>query len=408
MEIKVIKPEEDKRKTLTIDPCEAGMIFLIQVEPLYALTFLEFDRIIANDDFPFAAVGRDKGGKLGLYYNQVELSKWNRIQIGYVFAHELLHVILMHFDRHPEHSELWNIAEDLAINDMLRDDSMVKLFGQKCELPGCFPGEGKFIDLPRGLNANEYYELLLKNGYKAKKKTKWVVTVTNGKGESVDVTITSTQKLSKEDKKQVEQVLKEAIKKAATYGRTSEKMKELIQDFLKDRLNWPAILAGTIGTIRSTRARNIFAFSRKYDDQVGTRRTRKLNIVAIMDTSGSVPIQALRRFGGVLENLARIGGCVYVMECDAEIGNEYYLKNKWKECKVSKKITGRGGTSFIPPFQNIKKKKMEPDVVVYMTDLEGPFPEGKDRFPNTIWVTVCDHPVPFGRKIVIPEGQSED
>ena len=384
-----------------MNPVEAGMIFLIESEPLYALTLLEFDRITTTGDTPFAMVGRDGSGKLGLYTNNEELSKWNRIQIGYVFAHELLHIILRHLERHPAHSELWNIAEDLSINDMLREEDMTKLFGEKMMLPGCFPGEGRFISLPRRKTADEYYEMLVQQGFTAKKKSKWVITVTGKDGKSVDIKISGTQRLSKEDKKQIEEIIKEAVKKA--HGKMSGKLTEHINNFLKDRIDWARIMANMVGSVRSIKRRSIYKFSRKYDDQAGSRRTKKLAIVAIRDTSGSVPDEAIQRFNGVFENLKRIGGTVYVMDCDTEVDNRYWLKSKFQTLKTKSEVKGRGGTSFIPPFQLIRKERIEADVVVYLTDLEGSFPTGRDIFKNTIWCTITDHPIPFGKKVLIPK-----
>lgn len=386
---------------ITMDPLEAGIIFLIEKEPLYAITMLEFDRIVRNGDFPFAAVGRDKGGRLGLYFNSEEMAKWNRIQIGYVLAHELLHIILMHFDRHPEHSELWNIAEDLAINDMLRSEDMTKQFGERMMLPGCFPGEGVFMSLPRGKDANEYYELLLKNGFKAKKKTTFTITVENSKGEKMDVTISSTQKLSKEDKAQIEEVLKEAAKK--THGKISAHLRGYVDAFLKDKTNWDRYLRSHVGSVRSVNTRCIFKENRKYDGQAGSRRKRKLAIVAVRDTSASVPNNAQERFSGVLESFKRIGATVYEIQCDAEIGSAEYIKSKFRTMPRKRDITGGGGTSFVPPFKHVKEKRIPCDVLIYLTDLEGDFPEGRDRIMNTIWVTITDHPIPFGKKVLIED-----
>ncbi|NBK23367.1 MAG: hypothetical protein EOM68_15210 [Spirochaetia bacterium] len=394
-----VAPTAAPSKPVTMNPLEAGMVFLITVEPLYAITLLELDRVEKNGDFPFAAVGRDKGGKLGLYFNSEEMRKWNRAQIGYVLAHEMLHIILMHFDRHPEHSELWNIAEDLAINDMLRDDDITKQYGERMALPGCYPGEGQFKMFPRHLDANQYYELLLKHGFKGKRKG-WKIILKGTDGKDVEYTITSTQKLSKEDKAQIEQVLKEAIKKA--HGRIGGKLQGLINNFLKDRTNWDRILKHVVGTIRSTNTRCIFKESRKYDGRAGSRRKRKLAVVAVRDTSASVDDEAQERFSGVLESFKNIGGTVFEIQCDVEIGKAEYLKSKWKTERPKKEITGRGGTSFIKPFQYIREKHIDCDVLIYLTDLEGEFPTGRDIFRNTIWATIKDHPIPFGKKVYIP------
>ena len=70
---------------------------------------------------------------------------------------------------------------------------------------------------------------------------------------------------------------------------------------------------------------------------------------------------------------------------------------------MKREITGGGGTSFVPPFKHVKEKRIPCDVLIYLTDLEGDFPEGNDRIMNTIWVTIKDHPVPFGKRVLIED-----
>ena len=65
-------------------------------------------------------------------------------------------------------------------------------------------------------------------------------------------------------------------------------------------------------------------------------------------------------------------------------------------------ISGRGGTSFQPVFDYIAEHGIDPDVLIYMTDLEGPMPE-EPPF-QVIWAVENEGQidgVPFGQSLVV-------
>ena len=63
-------------------------------------------------------------------------------------------------------------------------------------------------------------------------------------------------------------------------------------------------------------------------------------------------------------------------------------------------LKGGGGTSFVPVFTQIAKDGLEPSCLIYLTDLQGEFPETPPPYP-VIWVTVCDGEAPFGEVVKI-------
>jgi hypothetical protein len=136
--------------------------------------------------------------------------------------------------------------------------------------------------------------------------------------------------------------------------------------------------------------------------------------VVISDTSGSMSEaeieQHMSEAGDIINNLQPKE--TYIIFCDAEISGPVYLFKRGEKFKVPPP-SGRGGTSFIPPFkwinENIiaKGKKLGP--VVYFTDGYGSFPDEKDwGLPsyknNVFWViSAYDRPndtieTPFGQR----------
>jgi predicted metal-dependent peptidase len=127
---------------------------------------------------------------------------------------------------------------------------------------------------------------------------------------------------------------------------------------------------------------------------------RVSHVVLVYDTSGSVPDSDLSRFH-------RVGGDVIrrlkpkkltVMQVDARL---HSVTNVERESDWPREIkcTGRGGTSFKPPFVEVAKKNMQPSCLVYLTDMMGDFPERRPLYP-VLWIsTTKDAKGPFGMTV---------
>ena len=87
-----------------------------------------------------------------------------------------------------------------------------------------------------------------------------------------------------------------------------------------------------------------------------------------------------------------------VLECDADVHKQYKLRS-WD--KVDTKFKGGGGTSFVPIFKYIKRKRIKTDVLVYFTDMYGDFPKTPPLYP-TLWVSTTEvNKAPFGKVLQI-------
>lgn len=142
------------------------------------------------------------------------------------------------------------------------------------------------------------------------------------------------------------------------------------------------------------------------------RKSEKLDsIVIIVDTSGSITDALIKTFmsevAGVLA--AYPVEIMYILSADDKVRTVNKLKNPrlLSGLKIDTKgqkidIKGGGGTDFEPAFQWIDKDlKGQPNIVIYLTDLEGHFPAKPKYDKKVIWCTIIDHPVPFGKKINI-------
>lgn len=128
-------------------------------------------------------------------------------------------------------------------------------------------------------------------------------------------------------------------------------------------------------------------------------------VVFAIDTSGSMTGEQLSDFWAEISYVARQNDIeMRIISADAEIQNE------WREGEFSpdliRQVRGGAGTSFVPVFKRVAEYAefgWIPEIVVYLTDLDGEFPrETPDQ--RVIWgVSKRDEnkKYPFGEMIVI-------
>ena len=125
-------------------------------------------------------------------------------------------------------------------------------------------------------------------------------------------------------------------------------------------------------------------------------------LVLAVDTSGSITQEDLDAFAAELTSVVQSvrPETLYIVLCDADI-QEILTPNPEDPLEIPFK--GGGGTSFEPVFA--WASQIEPDVLIYLTDLDGCFPRERPRYP-VLWAlfdpTHLDHfPPPFGEIILL-------
>jgi predicted metal-dependent peptidase len=122
--------------------------------------------------------------------------------------------------------------------------------------------------------------------------------------------------------------------------------------------------------------------------------------VFVRDTSGSISDDTLAK--GNAEIFAAIDEVkprrVIIMDCDAAVAKVWEV-DEGDDVPELKQAFGRGGTSFVPPFDWLRERDITPAVLIYLTDLEGGFP-AEPGFP-TIWCATNRLTSPIGRTLHI-------
>ena len=125
-------------------------------------------------------------------------------------------------------------------------------------------------------------------------------------------------------------------------------------------------------------------------------------IVIAIDTSGSVDDKRVNRNCAEIFSIAEeiMPERVHVIQCDTRVVSHEDFHPLDVPAEIS--IKGRGGTKFQPVFDAVAEAGINPDVLIYLTDLQGPMPE-EPNYP-VVWAVenaTQESKVPFGTGLVI-------
>jgi predicted metal-dependent peptidase len=205
----------------------------------------------------------------------------------------------------------------------------------------------------------------------------------------------------------------QAMQAAETMGQMPASLKRTVSEILDPKVDWQ-------DKIRSTLFRRLYGDG--YDWSMPDRRmiardwcgpyqpvyfARSTNtgcgdLVIGVDVSGSVTNKMVDRFfaemQGIVEavNPARL----VVLWCDAKVQRADALEEVSDLSGLHADIKrdgapGGGGTDFRPVFTDVDKLGLEPEALVYFTDLEGRFPQRAPSYP-VVWACINGKVAPWG------------
>jgi predicted metal-dependent peptidase len=196
-----------------------------------------------------------------------------------------------------------------------------------------------------------------------------------------------------------------------TWGRLPEWAREWIEATIEPPPNWNVALQHAVAMLaRAQRSylrpsRRSAAIGWDADVRLAGRRVVPAGqLAAVIDTSGSIDEPTLRRALGSIASAATAEGLdeIRLVQADAEVTDDrIYAPSDLLRAPIS--IVGRGGTRFGPALELVAieaRKRGERAGVVYLTDLEGEFPDAAvARFVDVLWVTYGTNVAPFGKTV---------
>ena len=158
-------------------------------------------------------------------------------------------------------------------------------------------------------------------------------------------------------------------------------------EFHKGEVSWNEYLSSLLA--RGREDYDFLSFDRRFVEQgeyfwptLSEERTRRG--VAVYDTSASVTDRVRERFFSELFSLLsdyRVS--LTLMTCDTEVRDVLDVSSP-KD--IPKAVHGGGGTLFAPPFEEVQKRGIDPEFLLYFTDGEGPFPDLPSPNYPVLWV----------------------
>ena len=301
----------------------------------------------------------------------------------FLLAHECMHYLLQHPARRgARDAGAWNIACDKTINDTLIAS----------EMDGFIDG-GVTQDGARKHSADELYKEPPTGGGGS-----------GGDGPGGTGSDLIEGDMSDSDIKECESQARLDAAQARTAAKMVDKMpaglERLIDEIVNVKTPWHVILERYMtGLVKAdvswARPNRRHVHAGMY--LPGADKVPKMGEVVIgVDTSGSIGSKELAIFEAHVNRIMEM--CrpekVHVVYCDARVGSTEEYTTEDLPAKFTK-VTGGGGTAFKPVFDWVERQGMRPDVLVYLTDMYGSFPDSAP-FP-TVWLSTSDvDKAPFG------------
>jgi predicted metal-dependent peptidase len=191
-----------------------------------------------------------------------------------------------------------------------------------------------------------------------------------------------------------------AAQAARQAGKLSQSMMRWVDGLLAPSLPWRALLARFF----AVNQRDDYSWrrpSRREGDALLPRLSSEgIEVVAAIDTSGSISDDELRQFVTELDALkGQVRARVTLLACDNHVADAAPWEfEPWDTMELPAELSGGGGTDFRPVFDWVEHENRSPNMLVYFTDAEGDFPKTPPNYP-VIWLVKGKGAVPWGERV---------
>lgn len=328
-------------------------------------------------------------------YNPDFVASLSVNQLVFLMAHECLHYMLGHHKRafklKDDDARLWNSACDAVINETLIRDRV-----------GLFIEGGVRYHGAADMSAEEVYAAMKSAGFQPPPSG-------GGIGDDLDTAPPKDgdgRTLSPADvESQRKRDLVGARSSAKRAGNLPAGLARMVQEQVQQTpVPWHQVLADYLTQLVPADYSWARPNRRHIADGLylpGVDRMPQLGTVAIaIDTSGSVTPTELAHFEAHTNDV--LEACnpekVVVIYCDHRVQavDEYTQDDMPIRFRNPK---GGGGTAFDPVFDWVEAQDIEPDVLVYMTDMAGRQPV-EPPYP-VVWAATADAEPWFGKQVRI-------
>ncbi|MFK5938427.1 MAG: VWA-like domain-containing protein [Sulfurimonas sp.] len=351
--------------------------------------------LVINDDIE---AFRSDGVKLE--YNSDYMQKLELSEMEFVFANGAMHASLAHQTRRNNRSTwLWQMATDMAINDMLVENGL--------DLPYGAQYRKRFA----GLYAEEIYAELKADILREDEDLEYETDNADDVQDKKDDTKAEDKPQKKQTSEQLqEEILQEQLLAEEAVALLDKEFKKgeapsSIEKFFNldymGKIDWREELKSALDRYFRDDY-TLLPPSKKllsYGIYLPSSISTTFRLVIAVDSSGSVDEELLNTFLGEVNFLMSLvqNYQIELFVCDDKIHSHQTF---YSGDNLDVELKGGGGTDFRPVFDFVKENFDDVKLLLYFTDLEGIFP---NEFPSyeVKWVSKKEKEVPFGEVIVL-------
>ena len=342
---------------------------------------------------------------LKFYYNSRFIMMLKPKEVEFLVGHEVLHVVYDHMGRRGNRDpEIWNIADDYAVNADLKRHKV----GEFIRTVPCLY-EQKYD----GKAAEEIYDDLMKNVQKIDISSLIDQMIDDhmdgegeGDGEGDQDGKGKRPSMSAEERERVRQEVKQAIINAAQSaeaGTLPKGVERLVRQHTNPVMPWREL----IQTNLTSAIRSDYSWMRPsrrgwHMDAImpGMNPGEEIDVVVSLDMSGSISNSQAQAFlgeiGGMMDSFD--GYKVHVFCFDTDTYNPKDFSSENMDRIEEYEPMGGGGTDFDCIFKYLKDNAIDPKRLIVFTDGYPCGSWGDANYCDTTWIIHGDkdpHP-PFG------------
>ncbi|MBB6143704.1 putative metal-dependent peptidase [Silvibacterium bohemicum] len=350
---------------------------------------------------------------VSLFYNPEFVATLSAPELNGVLAHEVLHPALQHHLRRGGRSPVrWNKACDFAINPLLLDAGLI--------LPKDVLIDNRF----RGMSAEHIYNLLEEedegggnsqqsedpqessqsnsNGSGGAEREANAPETPGGFGQVLDAPVPDDAAgQSAEEQARDWQI---AVEQAQTISKLAGKLPAGVERSLEGakeaRVDWRELLRRAW----SETTPSDYSWMRPNRRHIwqglylpGIQREGVGDVVIFVDCSGSINARQLSLFEAEVRSIleGQRPDRVYVAYFDACV-HKVDIYEAGQQIRLMP--VGGGGTDFRPCFEWLEENQVQPQTLVFLTDLYGTLPKTAPPYP-VLWASTGARRAPFGQVV---------
>lgn len=323
-----------------------------------------------------------------LVYSPDFVMKISPGQIKTEICHEIMHNVLDHIRRQGDRDHgRWNRATDYAINPLLKDLGM--------EMDDTYLLEDAF----RGMSADHIYSIIPPGNPGGGGG--------GGQGQPAPQHVQPNPQAPVTPKQALDWKIAtaQAAQAAKMMGKLPGPLDEFVGELMDSKVNWKDVLRqfatqaieGDFHWMKPNRM--MLGYHGICLPGLFSEKTKPIAVVK--DISASIGDDIQDAFNAEILALQQDTRPekVYTMLCDTRVTD---FTEFGPDEPVTIKNRHGGGTSFIPPFEELEARGITPACLIYLTDMEGSFPTTPPDYP-VLWVTIDKHSSepPFGEMTYI-------